>query len=1006
MPKSIKDYLIPISIVLINGILAYFINQLPGIRPDPGKGITGLSDASIFAFTAISVVALCVFTVISTDSQQNTTTANINSQSNWIGGFLLFLMGAVIYGLLQLNIIPEESTAQFRYISLILCGFGAIVPSFLLFSKSWQNILLWLSSGFGLFLAFHYYRDGNLNAVFISFIFTLISIVLLVARDFLVQVIRELALFWGDLQSQQATGTNEFIIDKLEDLLSPFKRDYYKALEYKCRDDETQGLDNEFTLELQKVFVPLKIAKNYSGRGAKQDIIPSFQNQPSSETTIWDCLAAKDEKGISLYKRLVILGRPGSGKTTLLRHLTLVYATEPQQIIKRKAPKLIPVLFYLREIRDEIINNQNQPLETLIQQQIEKLKINGQNLIPTSNWVKNQLQQNKFIIMLDGLDEVADKDQRQQVRDWVDSQMQSYQETVFILTSRPNGYKEVESHTTADELEVQPFNREQITNFLQRWYLQTEIKSRGGQLDDGVKQTAEQQANNLIERIINSRPLVTMAVNPLLLKMIATVHRRGNVLPGKRVELYKDICQILLEKRQRAKKITDGLTAVQKQSVLQELALKLMQNQTRAFTLTEAETWISGQLSTLPNLSNTKDFIKHIRDDCGLLVEKEVKEYEFAHLSFQEYLAAVEISESNQEHILINNIDKTWWSETIRLYAAQAKNATNIVNAVINKPSPSINAFLVIADYEEEGWRIDKQVREELVRKLDAGLESDNEEIFKLAAEVKLARRLNNLVRINENLEQDNSDITCAEYQLFINDSQYNPPQNWRSNRFICGDAKNPVTETNRRDANRFCTWLTGKYLLSPQLSQLETFYKPLKENDNTENDKIRLARVKLPSLLTQLADYLYKNEWQKADEETLRVMLQVVGEEKQEYLDFEDIEKFSCEDLYIINLLWVVYSEGRFGFSVQQEIYKGLCDDAIEHEKKEYSEKEYDEKVWDRFGEKVGWRRKDGGDFPKGYFPEIFINKGNYRYNNDVSCFKFGKTARILFSRAETCKL
>ena len=102
--------------------------------------------------------------------------------------------------------------------------------------------------------------------------------------------LENLASFWGDLQNQQATGT----IDRLEDLFSPFQRDYYKALEYRCRDDETQGLDNEFTLELQKVFVPLKIASNYAGN-AKQDIIPSSHNQPSSEITIWDCLAAKDK---------------------------------------------------------------------------------------------------------------------------------------------------------------------------------------------------------------------------------------------------------------------------------------------------------------------------------------------------------------------------------------------------------------------------------------------------------------------------------------------------------------------------------------------------------------------------------------------------------------------------------------------------------------------------------------------------------------------------------------
>ncbi len=69
-----------------------------------------------------------------------------------------------------------------------------------------------------------------------------------------------------------------------------------------------------------------------------------------------------------------------------------------------------------------------------------------------------------------------------------------------------------------------------------------------------MREEAQQQADNLIERICNSKPLADVAVNILLLTMIATVHRRGNVLPGKRVELYKEICQVLLEKRQIAKK--------------------------------------------------------------------------------------------------------------------------------------------------------------------------------------------------------------------------------------------------------------------------------------------------------------------------------------------------------------------------------------------------------------------------------------------------------------------
>ena len=43
-------------------------------------------------------------------------------------------------------------------------------------------------------------------------------------------------------------------------------------------------------------------------------------------------------------------------------------------------------------------------------------------------------------------------------------------------------------------------------------------------------------------------------------------------------------------------------------------------------------------------------------------------------------------------------------------------------------------------------------------------------EKFRLAANMLLKRRLNNLVRIDNNVEIDRSFITCAEYQLFLDD--------------------------------------------------------------------------------------------------------------------------------------------------------------------------------------------------------------------------------------------
>ena len=53
MSKFIKDYLIPISTVPIDGVLGYLTNNLPSVRPEPEKGITGLSDTSkVFLYLA------------------------------------------------------------------------------------------------------------------------------------------------------------------------------------------------------------------------------------------------------------------------------------------------------------------------------------------------------------------------------------------------------------------------------------------------------------------------------------------------------------------------------------------------------------------------------------------------------------------------------------------------------------------------------------------------------------------------------------------------------------------------------------------------------------------------------------------------------------------------------------------------------------------------------------------------------------------------------------------
>jgi hypothetical protein len=76
--------------------------------------------------------------------------------------------------------------------------------------------------------------------------------------------------------------------------------------------------------------------------------------------------------------------------------------------------------------------------------------------------------------------------------------------------------------------------------------------------------------------------------------------------------------------------------------------------------------------------------------------------------------------------------------------------------------------------------------------------------------------------------------------------------------------------------------------------------------------------------------------------------MLQIVGKEADQWLSVEDIQNFPCEDLRAIDKLWVDYSQGKFGFSVQKKVWMD-CGGVPG---------EYDYwGVYKKFAEQVGWQ-------------------------------------------------
>jgi hypothetical protein len=110
------------------------------------------------------------------------------------------------------------------------------------------------------------------------------------------------------------------------------------------------------------------------------------------------------------------------------------------------------------------------------------------------------------------------------------------------------------------------------------------------------------------------------------------------------------------------------------------------------------------------------------------------------------------------------------------------------------------------------------------------------------------------------------------------------------------------------------------------------------------------LERQRQTSLFTQLETYLKNGQWREADEETTRLMFLIAKREDEGWLDQESIEKFPCEELRTIDKLWVDYSKGKFGFSVQKKVW--MACGGIPGE--------YDYDVYKKFADQVGWRRGD----------------------------------------------
>ena len=382
-----------------------------------------------------------------------------------------------------------------------------------------------------------------------------------------------------------------------------------------------------------------------------------------------------------------------------------------------------------------------------------------------------------------------------------------------MVTSRPYGYQ-TNPLRGGTVLEVRAFDQHQIKEFVYKWYLANEIMSSKN-VDRGVRLKAQESADELIQKLVSKQALFELSVSPLLLTMITTVHRYRSSLPERRVELYAEIFDVFLGKRRRGKGLDIDLTPAQKRRVLKPLAYSMMQAEQREISTNEAISVINLLLLSVSPNSDAAEFLKHIEESSGLLIEKENNIYSFAHLTFQECLAAMHArdTEGLVGH-LAKNVSDSWWHETIRLYSALG-DASKIIQACLLDQQSSVSALTLAFECVDEALEVQPDVRDAVEELIQERVEDTDPTLRDLVAEAMLSLRIKRLIRLDDSRKVDIDLISHAEYQLFLdemyNKREYYQPDHWQKRRFPKGSGNKPVAGVRPSDADAFCKWLTAK---------------------------------------------------------------------------------------------------------------------------------------------------------------------------------------------------
>lgn len=747
-------------------------------------------------------------------------------------------------------------------------------------------------------------------------------------------------------------------LDRTLTTLSQFHYRYLEALKTYCHNLNVEGFRGYLPrLALEHVYVPLRV-----NAGA-----PQAATLPQSNLNIWDLLPKADHPDHHFpYRLLAIVADPGYGKTTLTRFLTLSFAN--QTYIKRGAKPLIPILLPFRDIYPRIQSKTTPILHELIVEQVQQLP-RCQDLYASGRWFKHQLNDGQCLVMLDGLDEVPDS-QRELASRWAHWQMQNYP-SQFILTSRPHGY-DGGLFEGVQRIDILDFNNDQKRAFIDQWYryISWELIWKrhwdDSQYDEAAKRLSRQQAeaqsnadaqraaDDLSRQLFADQNLTDLAKNPLLITIIAATHEASESLPNRRIRLYQKIFNLLLEDRPNRRDTRLTLSSAEEnQQVVQLLALRMSEQNITQISPRQGASWIQQRLAEHCHEENltARAFLREIQQISGILAGGEGHLYEFTHKTFQEYLTAFELAQQpSGQDIMLRQISNPDWKEVVAFYAALT-DAAPFVEAVLD--TPSRDGLKLAQRLVNESKRLSEPLKERLLQARQV--------LAPESAEVRLEHRFQSLTALDCNIAISEP-ITWGEYQLFLYDQSERQFHSQAKHHHVSAEQRHqPVTHIGHQDAWWFCAWLSTQTYLAPDDGVYDYRLPTGAEqaqiySTQDSSDVLRVVRQRISPIYRELVNYLANGRWKEADQETDRLMLKAVGikAEDRGYLELEEIQQFPWEALELIDNLWIKFSGGRFGFSVQKQIWLDVGGTLDFNE-----EEESTTAAFEKMSDRIGWKKQ-----------------------------------------------